>query len=395
MFIIVSLGPMYHLVLYELSRSGDVDVTPGKYGSMHVVTGSPLITAHAQSNSPNFEFTIPNQKGGEFKFTMADLGDSKLKAIEFKSAAGSVTLNVLLCVPFAKSHELETPMPVEFDHIITIGHRGCGSNLVVKDMCENTIAGFQEAKKRGAEYVEFDVQISKGNQAVIHHDFYVPFAEKHPEIGEPIKQDPETGKHLYACRQMTVEQFADSGLEKEWKIKLPTFEQVLKEVDPALKFDVEMKYPFHPRFHDVPFLERNEYVDRILEELLAFGGNRALFFSSFDIYVVMLLLLKQHRWPAFQLMTVEVGEDVPYFVSKTLAVAPLLKELGVKGYVVNSIHMLKVEHLVKELRDMGFLVFTYGDPNNTEEGVKHQRDDLGVTGFCSDKMEQLLQILKA
>ena len=392
MFVIVSHFRMYRLILYELSRSGDVDVTAGTYGSMKVVTGAPLVTGYADSSNLDFQFAIPNKKGGEFKFCMSDLGDSKFKAIEFTSPSGSLTANVVLCTPFTKG--LDTPMQVEFNGITRIGHRGCGSNLVVKDICENTIDGFQTALKRGAEYVEFDVQIAKGGEAVIHHDFYVPLAEKHPEMGEPLSQDEKTGKYNYACRQMTVEQFAESGLEKQWKVKLPTFEQVLKEVDPKLKFDVEMKYPFHPRFHDVPYLERNAFVDRVLEELAAFGHDRVLLFSSFDIYVVMMLLFKQRRWPVFQLMTVEVGEEVPQFVAKTLAVAPLLKELGVKGYVLNSIYMLKAEHMVKELLDMGFILFTYGDPNNTEEGVKHQRDDLGITGFCSDMMEHLVQILK-
>jgi len=102
----------------------------------------------------------------------------------------------------------------------------------------------------------------------------------------------------------------------------------------------------------------------------------------------MMLCLKQSRFPVFQLMTKEDDETPEQFETKTMDVAPVLKRLGVRGYVFNALFLLNAEHLIGELREMGFLIFTYGDPNNAKETVWHQLD-LGVSGLCTDVLNDL------
>jgi glycerophosphoryl diester phosphodiesterase len=156
---------------------------------------------------------------------------------------------------------------------------------------------------------------------------------------------------------------------------------------------VEITYPFSAEFSGiVPDWERNDLVDRTLSEIEKDCPERRLFFSSFDIFVVMALCLKQQRFPVFQFMTQERGEDLDKIVTKTLEVAPMLKKVGVKGYVFNTEFLLQAEHMINELRSMGFLVFTYGEANNTEEGIQHQLD-LGIAGICTDKLGVLNQAI--
>lgn len=381
---------MYHLLVYESQRSGEVEITPGTYGCLTVVTGAPILTAFAKSETLKFDFEIENQKGGKFTFSdVFSIENEKPKSVTLASEAGSVTVTVVIVTPYNRLNE---PMDVEFSQAVKIGHRGAGSNIVVKDYCENTIPGFEVANERGADFVEFDVQLAIDGTPVIHHDFYVHLNHKH-ELGEPINEEP-AGTFNYAIQQFTVQQFCDCGLEKEWKVPMPTFKQLIVDLPANMQFDVEVKYPFHPRFSGVvPYPERNVFIDRFLDDLADFGHDRKLFFSSFDTYIVLMLCLKQKRWPVFQLVTQEEGiEDLDTFVNKTLAMAPILKAFGVKGFVLNSMFMLKHEIMVKQLLDMGFLVFTYGDPNNTKDGVHHQLD-IGITGICTDKLVDLAETL--
>ena len=64
-----------------------------------------------------------------------------------------------------------------------IGHRGTGSHGSAEKryggyrrthIKENTIFAFTQAKAFGADYVEFDVQLTKDKIPIIYHDFLFP-----------------------------------------------------------------------------------------------------------------------------------------------------------------------------------------------------------------------------
>lgn len=56
-----------------------------------------------------------------------------------------------------------------------IGHRGAGANKIGTagslQIGENSVLSMVTAASLGAEYVEFDVQLTKDNVPVIYHDF--------------------------------------------------------------------------------------------------------------------------------------------------------------------------------------------------------------------------------
>ncbi|KAL3281398.1 hypothetical protein HHI36_004607 [Cryptolaemus montrouzieri] len=64
---------------------------------------------------------------------------------------------------------------------LDVGHRGSGSSFKTKNCAEvreNTIASMKNAIHFGADYVEFDVQLSKDMIPIIYHDFHVCIAMK-------------------------------------------------------------------------------------------------------------------------------------------------------------------------------------------------------------------------
>ncbi|KAH0790167.1 Glycerophosphoryl diester phosphodiesterase family protein [Histomonas meleagridis] len=381
---------MFYCIVREASRIGNFTITEGNYGVLKVVTGTPTLTGYATSNSQsNFIFKIPTTEGDiEFESTKALYSVVTLPVGKSNS---TITLVVTVILPYNKEF-FNQPIEVEFKKNFSIGHRGKGSNLVEDSYQENTITGFLEAHKEHVDFVEFDVQLTSENTPVIHHDFYISYNEIKEDLGEPINNNPD-GSHNYAIMQFNDVKFRDSKLHLKWNETLPTLKDMMTKLPKDLKFDIEIKYPFLPKFNGfVPYKERNAFIDRILDEIHECKEDRALFFSSFDVECIAMLCVKQKRWPVFQLMTREEGESIERFTRKVLQIAPMWKEFGVKGFVLDSSKLLLVPELVDKLKSMGYIIMTYGSPNNTVDGVVKQLD-LGVQGICTDKLELLQKTL--
>ncbi|RCN30769.1 hypothetical protein ANCCAN_23455, partial [Ancylostoma caninum] len=84
---------------------------------------------------------------------------------------------------------------------IEVGHRGAGNSFTKFAAArENTIYSLNTAAKNGADYVEFDVQLTKDKVAIIYHDFHVlvSVAKRHPqgvpEVLHPA--DMHSEKHI-------------------------------------------------------------------------------------------------------------------------------------------------------------------------------------------------------
>ncbi|KAL8282362.1 hypothetical protein RB597_009867 [Gaeumannomyces tritici] len=92
---------------------------------------------------------------------------------------GSVHFNFLVITPFAHPNMEVTSKQTywkKMSSTMVIGHRGLGKNLAANkslQLGENTVPSFIAAANLGANYVEFDVQLTKDHIPVIYHDFLV------------------------------------------------------------------------------------------------------------------------------------------------------------------------------------------------------------------------------
>ncbi|OHT09235.1 Glycerophosphoryl diester phosphodiesterase family protein [Tritrichomonas foetus] len=381
---------MIRLVVIEKERTGSFTFEPGTFGPVKVVSVSPLLTAYGDSKQiDDFSFEIPASTGKlAFNIQMLE-GKKYIKKTFPISETDSIELMVCLLTPFDK---LPGPqIDLKFPKYFTIGHRGSGNNLHVKDYQENTKASILQAAKVGCQFIEFDVQLSKENTPVIHHDYVIKQSKKRDELGQPINEDPP-GTFNYAVNQFTVDQFRDCKLDLQWHEHLPTLHDLLCEIPSEVHYDIEVKWPFQPKNYHIPYVERNVFIDTVLTEISENANDRKFFFSCFDIFSLMMLLYKQQKYPVLSLMTKEDEDTFEYFVKKTIGMAPILKEMGVQGYVINSLFLLKDKELISKLLGMGFMIVTYGDPNNTEQGTIEQLD-LGISGFCTDKLEMINNVI--
>ncbi|KAK4043531.1 Glycerophosphoryl diester phosphodiesterase family-domain-containing protein [Parachaetomium inaequale] len=93
---------------------------------------------------------------------------------------GTANFNFLVITPFSHPNmevtEQQTYWKKMTSTTMVIGHRGLGKNLVSNrslQLGENTLPSFIAAANLGAQYVEFDVQLTKDHVPVIYHDFLV------------------------------------------------------------------------------------------------------------------------------------------------------------------------------------------------------------------------------
>lgn len=92
---------------------------------------------------------------------------------------GSIKFEVLIVKSFEETGKIPTDADIYWKSLIhprLIGHRGNGMNSRNKkslQLGENTVESFIAAASLGAQYVEFDVQLTKDDVPVIYHDFII------------------------------------------------------------------------------------------------------------------------------------------------------------------------------------------------------------------------------
>lgn len=212
---------------------------------------------------------------------------------------------------------------------------------------ENTVHSLNRAAKNGADFVEFDVQLTKDHVAVIFHDFHVlvSVAKRSGSTLDlnnitPDKADSvDTDYHELGVKDLKLNQLRllhlDHHKAKENKDKLrvtgntpedaelepfPTLIDALKSVNPDTGFNIEVKYPLKMSDggHECEnYFERNMFIDVILNDVIKHGGNRRIVFSSFDPDMCTLIGLKQHKYPVLFLSVGETKRYVPFLDERT------------------------------------------------------------------------------
>jgi glycerophosphoryl diester phosphodiesterase len=104
------------------------------------------------------------------------------------------------------------------------------------------MASVAAANAFGADFVEFDIQMSKDGVLVIYHDLIgIVHDGSIPGLGKPheIRTD---GRHRYVIQYFSEMEFRQTGLLTNFKTERTTFVDLLKTLPESLGFDIEMKY---------------------------------------------------------------------------------------------------------------------------------------------------------
>ncbi|VIP00089.1 Hypothetical 90.8 kDa protein T05H10.7 in chromosome II, putative [Brugia malayi] len=155
---------------------------------------------------------------------------------------------------------------------------------------ENIIHSLNTAVKHGADYVEFDVQLSKDKIAVIFHDFHVLVTVAKRRIPcleiQPLKASNDY--HEIAVKDLKLKQLQLLRLE-HYKAQTQTKQNYTKVSAEADEKDERLAFPTlvdalrQNGLHECEnYFKRNDYIGIILNDVLESAGDRQIMFSSFD-----------------------------------------------------------------------------------------------------------------
>ncbi|KAF5293105.1 hypothetical protein FQA39_LY13715 [Lamprigera yunnana] len=325
---------------------------------------------------------------------------------------GEISIDYLIIRP---NINVKCDMEISFERYwknswcgLDVGHRGSGSSFKIEpkncaEVRENTLASLKTAVEHGADFVEFDVQLSKDLIPIVYHDFHVCIAMKRK------KQLEESDMLEFPLKELTLEQlrllkvyhltegktknprFFDEDLEEHQPF--PTLLQLLEILDPHVGFNVEIKWTM--QLQDGSFelkdpVDINMFVDTVLEVVLKHAGNRKVIFSSFHPDICTMLRFKQNKYPV---MFLTIGQSVKYppyldprcFNIETAVFHAVMMEL--LGVNVNTEDILKDPTQVKLATNAGLIVFCWGDENADKATIKYLKE-LGLHGIIYDKIDE-------
>lgn len=149
-------------------------------------------------------------------------------------------------------------------------------------------------------------------------------------------------------------------------------------------FNCEIKYA-EWRVEESLFIDRNLFVDIILETVSRYAGDRPIVYSSFDPDIVYIVSQKQRRYPVLYLT--EGGQAKTEDVRKNSLAAAIrwADQLKLDGLCCDVESLLPHrKDVIADILSRGLLLFTYGALNNDPTFFRMQKD-LGVHGIISDR----------
>ena len=318
-----------------------------------------------------------------------------------------------------------------------IGHRGVAMNHASgPGIRENTLLSFTQAHKDGAEWCEFDVQVTSDGVPVVWHDdvvlvkrgdgpidsFSVREIEwadlKELSMAAKITSERLTGKlPMPRPRKKSAELEDDESYDEPdddedddeddldpvvfyrvfdhehsiddiskslpWIMEdedvIPTLSEVLANTPEELGFNIELKYDEHNS------CEAPRLVAELRSILAACSehNDRRIVFSSFDPDAATLMRALQGTYPVMILTDGEENHDDPRRRSVEAAMKVALKG-GLCGVVADVARLVENPKSAELVKDSGLLLASYGSAN--DESLVGRQVEWGASGIITDRV---------
>jgi glycerophosphoryl diester phosphodiesterase len=261
------------------------------------------------------------------------------------------------------------------------GHRGCRGLFP-----ENSIEAFKKAIDLGVNTLELDVVISKDDIVVVSHEPYMNPVICLDKDGNEINDSDKLNYNLYQMTFDSIKQF-DCGTKpyprfpeqekiRTYKPSLDEVIQVSKELNPEIKFNIEIKA--EPKLYGffTPYPE--EFVKLVLEVINKNDAFESCNLQSFDLQILEEI---KRQSPNMELaLLVDMNEDIN----------AKLDELSFKPEILSPYFELLAKESVDEYHKGGFKVIPW--TVNTIEAMK-KMIDFKVDGIITDYPDILVEIL--
>lgn len=354
---------------------------------------------------------------------------------------GTVNFNFLVITPFHHANMEVTSRQTYWKKLsstMVIGHRGLGKNLTSNkslQLGENTLPSFIAAANLGAQYVEFDVQLTKDHVPVIYHDFLVsetgidapvhtltleqflhinPDKRRHKTDQRPgAWPGADDGRHRsprgprtngvgpkrslsmgYAGsghagsghadmeeRMKHTRDFKEKGYKANSRgnfIQAPfaTLEDLFRRLPEGIGFNMELKYPMlhesEEHEMDTYAVELNSFCDTVLSKVYDLAGQRHIIFSSFNPDVCLCLSFKQPSIPILFLTDAGCSPVGDIRASSLQEAIRFASRWNLLGIVSAAEPVINSPRLVRVVKELGLVCVSYGVLNNDPTMVQRQ-----------------------
>ncbi|KXS09584.1 GDPD-domain-containing protein [Gonapodya prolifera JEL478] len=375
-------------------------IRPG-FGQRGGIVGTAVAVLSSPGSSP-WQERVP--RGGSLTSPIVDLRGR---------VVGKVAFDFVVVDPWRRPEGLKVrDVPQLWKPLSAgiVGHRGLGMNRAVRELQlgENTIISFSTAGSLGAEFVEFDVQLTKDHKPVLYHDWSVT------ETGIDIAINQLSLEQFLALKPRTRPSAATTNgsgwngkrrgssdvnvFREKVEVEPKKHQHGLKgnsdgsvqgefaKLEGAFKVGVCVEHAISSCGHsltnfmyteatmyDLHLAELNLYVDTILSCVFKHAGERRIIFSSFQPEACRMLRLKQSVYPVLFLTESGTYASADPRCNAMSTAVEFARSTGLDGIVTVADPVVEAPRLIGRARGKGLLVFTYGGLNNVVENVKLQR----------------------
>lgn len=293
--------------------------------------------------------------------------------------------------------------------LVVVGHRGCGKNKTLAigeapdprpSIRENTIASFNVAANNGADFVEFDVQVTRDGHPVIFHDDLIITNDN---VSQPIRDltldeflsigFQQHGTQMQQSGKLLLRRASDGSL-RPWTVtiedSLCTLKQAFEQVHPSVGFNIELKFDDVQPTADE---ELNRVIDAVIEDVNKYSSGRRIYFSSFHPDAVALLRRKQSSHPVFFLTDGGVHTYADPRRNSIEAAIDVCKKNNLQGIVSEVKAVLHDANVVTQVKEAGLQFLTYGELNNVSEAL-HKQEQFGVDGVIVDHVLEMVTVAR-
>ncbi|XP_034109234.1 glycerophosphocholine phosphodiesterase GPCPD1 [Drosophila albomicans] len=327
----------------------------------------------------------------------------------WQRVVGALQLEYLVVQPMVNgSSDFRTSFVNYWRHNWTeleIGHRGLGKSLsltatTAAPLIENTLATMQAAGQLGADMVEFDVQLTSDLVPIIHHDYSIRVCidSKTPttanDLTEVLIKDItyEQLKQLKTYQVVNnkiIEYPAHDNVEQVEQRLFPTLQDFFENVNLTVGFDIEIKWPqlkSNGVYESEQTIDKNLFVDRILQVVERHGCGRLNIIKSFDADLCTLLRFKQNMYPVLFLTS---SVENPFVDPRTSTVEQSInfaQAFDLAGIVPNAVFVKADPSLVQRAKSQVPLMLLWGSDLKDRTSIDWFIQQ-GPNGVVYDRMD--------
>lgn len=324
---------------------------------------------------------------------------------------GWLTLPFLKIEPMVNAFEFS--MRSSFQHYwpqnwptLDVGHRGVGKSFYYHSAkaIENTIHSFLKAYKENSDMVEMDIQLTKDYVPVVWNDcgFYtVGRADKVSALDLnyvyihdlTYKELLESRVFVYMNGAMVELSHLNSAYIDESERIFPALSMVFNSLPQSLGIIIEVKWPQLLGSGSLEYLQsldKNRYVDAILQTSMRHTCGRPLIFSSFDADICSMIRFKQPVFPTLLLTVGEKSRWESYADLRTLSSLNAIhfaQSSDILGTAIYAGEVSRVPQQINLAYQLQQVVFVWGDQLNNSRTLSNYRE-LEVAGVIYDQVNE-------